>query len=95
VLLNQYDSNAIETRVLNEEVTYEIQYPEAKAAITELKKQLIAKKEATELFGNEKDAGFKSSLQSVVQTFGGQFLYPSIEEQAGTFALFCHQKPFV
>jgi len=88
VLLNQYDSNAIETRGLNEEVTYEIQYPEAKAAIAELKKQLIAKKEATELFGNEKDAGFKSSLQSIVQTFGGQFLYLSIEEQAAHLLYF-------
>jgi len=71
VLLNQYDSNAIETHKLNEDVTYEIQYKEAKQAITELKKQLIAKKEATELFGNEKDDSFKSSLQSIVQTFGG------------------------
>jgi death-on-curing family protein len=88
VLLNQYDSNTIATSGLNEEVTYEIQYQEAKAAITELKKQLIAKKEATELFGNEKDESFKSSLQSIVQTFGGQFLYPSIEEQAAHLLYF-------
>lgn len=88
VLLNQYDSNAIETSGLNEDITYEIQYPEAKAAIAELKKQLMAKKEATELFGNEKDAGFKSSLQSIVQTFDGQFLYPSIEEQAANLLYF-------
>jgi death-on-curing family protein len=88
VLLNQYDSNTIATSGLNEEVTYEIQYQEAKAAITELKKQLIAKKEATELFGNEKDESFKSSLQRIVQTFGGQFLYPSIEEQAAHLLYF-------
>lgn len=88
VLLNQYDSNAIEIHKLNEEVTYEIQYKEAKQAIIELKKQLMAKKEATELFGNEKDDSFKSSLQSIVQTFGGQFLYPSIEEQAAHLLYF-------
>jgi death-on-curing family protein len=82
VLLNRYDSNNLTTGKLSENITYEIQYDEAKTAIAELKKQLIKKKEATALFGNEKDEGFKSSLQSIVQTFGGNYLYPSIEEQA-------------
>ncbi|HUZ57731.1 MAG TPA: RhuM family protein [Hanamia sp.] len=60
VLLNQYDSHSLPTNNLNENITYEIQYNEAIAAIAELKKQLMAKKEAAELFGNEKDSGFKS-----------------------------------
>jgi len=88
VLLNQYDSHAVKTGKLTENITYEISYKEAKAAIAELKKQLIEKKEATELFGKEKDSGFQSSLQSVVQTFGGQYLYPSIEEQAAHLLYF-------
>ncbi|MGN6802130.1 MAG: type II toxin-antitoxin system death-on-curing family toxin [Ginsengibacter sp.] len=53
-----------------------------------MKKQLIKKKEATELFGKEKDEGFKSSLLSVTQTFAGQYLYPSIEEQAANLLYF-------
>lgn len=88
VLLNQYDSHSVQVGGLAEKITYEIQYSEAKEAISELKKQLIAKKEATELFGNEKDESFKSSLQSIVQTFGGQYLYPSIEEQAAHLLYF-------
>jgi prophage maintenance system killer protein len=88
VLLNQYDSHSVQTGKLSENITYEIQYEEAKTAISELKKQLIAKKEATYLFGNEKDNSFKSSLQSIVQTFGGQYLYPSIEEQASHLLYF-------
>lgn len=87
-LLNQYDSNAIESGKLNEDITYEISYKEAKAAIAELKKQLLAKKEATELFGNEKDKSFEGTLQNVVQTFGGKYLYPSIEEQAAHLLYF-------
>jgi death-on-curing family protein len=89
VLLNQYDSNSIKTNRLNTEITYEIKYNEAKQAITELKKQLIAKKEATELFGNEKDKSFSGILQSVVQTFAENYLYPSIEEQAAHLLYFC------
>lgn len=88
VLLNQYDSHNLQNGKLNENITYEIQYNEAIDAIAELKKQLIAKKEATDLFGREKDNGFKSSLQSIVQTFGGQYLYPSIEEQAAHLLYF-------
>lgn len=88
VLLNQYDSSILKTDLLNENITYEIQYEEAKAAVRELKTQLIAKKQATPIFGNEKDEGFKSSLRSIVQTFDGQYLYPSIEEQAAHLLYF-------
>jgi len=88
ILLNQYDSNSIEPQKLNEHITYEISYKEAKSAIVELKRQLIDKKEATELFGNEKDNSFEGTLQSVVQTFGGHYLYPSIEEQAAHLLYF-------
>lgn len=88
VLLNKYDSNSIETQKLNENVTYEISYNEAKSAIAELKLQLVKQKEATDLFGNEKDKSFSGILQSVVQTFGGQYLYTSIEEQAAHLLYF-------
>lgn len=87
-LLQQYDSNELKTEKLDENVTYEIEYDEARAAIDALKNQLITKKEATAIFGNEKDKGFRSSLQSVVQTFDGQYLYPSIEEQAAHLLYF-------
>jgi death-on-curing family protein len=88
VLLNQFDSNRLPTINLNENITYEIQYKEAISVINELKKQLIAKKEATDLFGNQKDEGFKSTLKAIVQTFDGRYLYPSIEEQAAHLLYF-------
>ena len=88
VLLNQYDSHNLQPDNLSENITYEIRYEEAKTAIAELKSQLISKKEATSLFGNEKDDGFRSSLLSIVQTFGGQYLYRSIEEQAAHLLYF-------
>jgi death-on-curing family protein len=88
VLLNQYDSNSLSTVSLDENITYEIQYHEAKLAVLELQNQLISKKEATELFGNEKDESFKGILGNIVQTFGGQYLYPTIEEQAAHLLYF-------
>jgi len=81
-LLNRFDSNELLAKSLCEDVINGIDYLEARTAIDELKRQLIRKKEATEYFGNEKDEGFKSTLQTISQTFGGTLLYPSVEEQA-------------
>ena len=88
VLLNQFDSANLPDDGVNSEVTYEISYAEAMPAIAQLKAQLMAQSEATDLFGREKDEGFKSSLASVVQSFGGAYVYPSIEAQAAHLLYF-------
>lgn len=88
VLLNKFDSHNLEAEKLNENITYEIKYEEAAKAIAELKKQLISKKEATELFGNQKDSSFKGILGNIVQSFGGEYVYNSIEEQAAHLMYF-------
>jgi len=88
ILLNKFDSNNLTDEKLNENITYEIKYSEAIKAITELKKQLIKKKEASALFGKERGQGFESALNSVVKTFGGEYLYKSIEEQAAHLLYF-------
>lgn len=88
IILNQFDSNRLELNYLEENITYEIDYNEALLSIKELKNQLIQKKEATELFGNQKDQTFSGILQSVIQTFDGIYLYPTIEEQASHLLYF-------
>ncbi|UGS19862.1 virulence protein RhuM/Fic/DOC family protein [Flavobacterium cyclinae] len=40
------------------------------------------------LFGNEKDQSFKSSLETIYQTFDGEDLYPTIEEKAANLLYF-------
>lgn len=50
--------------------------------------KLIEKKEASELFGNQKDESFAGILGNVVQSFGGEYLYKSIEEQAAHLLYF-------
>ncbi len=37
---------------------------------------------------HQRDDGFKSLLKSVVQTFGGEYLYPTIGEQAAHLLYF-------
>ena len=88
VLLSRYDSDSLEADKLNVHITYEIKHDEARKTIAELRAMLMKKKEASELFGNEKDESFKGILGNIVQTFGGQYLYPSMEEQAAHLLYF-------
>jgi death-on-curing family protein len=86
--LSRYDSDSLETDKLSKDITYEIKHPEAREAIVQLRTELKKRKESSDLFGNEKDESFKGLLGNIVQTFGGQYLYPSIEEQAAHLLYF-------
>ena len=81
-LLQAYDSDAINEREGTTGQKFLLDYDEAKSAISELKSDLMAKGDATELFGNEKAGEFKGALLSIYQTFGGVELLPSVEEKA-------------
>ncbi|MDQ3682300.1 MAG: virulence RhuM family protein [Bacteroidota bacterium] len=88
VLLNQFDSNSLENEPSDKALTHTINYNEAIAAIEQLKKKLIAEGEASDLFGRQREEAFSGILKSVIQTFGGEYLYPSIEEQAAHLLYF-------
>lgn len=42
----------------------------------------------SDLFGNEKDDSFKGSIGAIYQSFGGQDIYPSVEEKAANLLYF-------
>ncbi len=88
VLLNQFDSERLPLGNFATTIRYEIQLHEALEGIAALKADLIAKGEASELFGNKKDDSFAGILGNIVQSFGGEFLYPSIEEQGAHLLYF-------
>lgn len=88
ILLNQYDTGNFPEGGLNTNITVEITISEAMTAIHDLKQRLSAKQEATELFGYPKDETFAGILGNIVQSFGGEYLYPSVEEQAAHLLYF-------
>lgn len=81
-LLNRYDSEDFQLDNLSKEIIYVINYDDVKKAIHQLKRELVQKGEAGELFGNEKDNSFRGILGSISQTVFGELAYPTIEEQA-------------
>ncbi|MFA5454868.1 MAG: RhuM family protein [Sulfurimonas sp.] len=80
-LLEGYDKSSIED-FDGRTASYELTCDEVKKVISQLKMNLIAKKEASELFGNEKDDQLFGIIGNLYQTFGGVELYPSIEDKA-------------
>jgi len=77
-ILDKYDHESLEFKKITKEEVFKITYDESKKAIQALKERFGG----SELFGNEKDESFKSSLGAIYQTFDGKYLYESIEERA-------------
>lgn len=61
---------------------------EAETAITELKQNLMARGEATMLFGQVREAGLVSILGNLEQSVFGEPAYPSIESKAAHLLYF-------
>jgi prophage maintenance system killer protein len=75
-LLDRYDHGTLAIEETTRKTGYIITYAEANGIISAMKGEFNG------LFGIEKDQGFKSALGNIYQTFGGNELYPSIEEKA-------------
>lgn len=83
-ILDQYDYQKLVIRDTSEDESYQLGYREA---IILIKKVKSAYKNS-DLFGNEKDKSFQSSISTIYQTFDGKDLYPSIEEKAANLLYF-------
>lgn len=86
VILNQYDENRL---VLNDRTkSVKIETEEFYRLIAETKAGLIAKGEATDLFGQEFKGKFEATIGAINQTFGGKDLYPTLEQKAAHLLYF-------
>jgi prophage maintenance system killer protein len=65
-----------------------LNYQNMLEAITNLKHNLSARKEATNFFGNERENSFQSILHNIEQTFDGHTLYKTAEEKAAHLLYF-------
>ena len=76
--LDNYDYERLTINKTTKEEPFHATYDNAMEAI----KGLHEKFGGSVLFGHEKDNSFKSSIGQIYQTFGGEELYPSVEEKA-------------
>lgn len=81
-LLDAYDHQNM-ARPKGNEATYVLTYEECRKVIDEMKFG-----DSSSLFGNEKDDSFKGSIGAIYQSFGGEDLYPTLEEKAANLLYF-------
>jgi len=80
-LLSQYDKDRVRL-IKKGKSKYRLRYKEARNVIQKIKTEMIAKKEASMLFGQESGDKFKAILGNIYQTFDKKELYSSLEEKA-------------
>lgn len=83
-ILDQYDHRTLTINGVHKTSSFIATYDSAMQAI----KGLRDKFGGSSLFGNEKDDSFKGSIANIYQSFGGNDLYPSIEEKAAHLLYF-------
>ncbi len=76
--LDNYDYERLVIERTTSKEPFRATYENAMAEI----RRLHNKFGGSQWFGNEKDDSFKSSIGQIYQTFGGEELYPSVEEKA-------------
>ena len=81
-LLDAYDHQNM-IRPKGNKATYVLTYEECREVIDSMKFG-----DSSSLFGNEKDDSFKGSIGAVYQSFGGEDLYPTLEEKAANLLYF-------
>ena len=77
-ILDNYDYERLTIEKTTKEEPFHATYENATEEINRLRDKFGG----SVLFGNEKDDSFKSSIGQIYQTFGGEELYPSVEEKA-------------
>lgn len=83
-ILDRYDNRSLAIEATRQAPPFVATYSDAIRAITSLRQKFGG----SQLFGNEKDESFKSSMAAIYQTFDGNDLYPSIEEKAAHLLYF-------
>jgi len=94
-LLEEYDKRKLK-EIKGRKAKFVLKYEMCKRIISEIKKELIAKKEASNLFGQETDGRFEGIIKGLYQTFNRNELYPTIEDKVSHFLYFTiKDHPFV
>ena len=86
-ILEQYDKGQLKESK-GGKTKFILEYDDCLKIIAELKKELVAKKEAGDLFGQERGGSFEGIIKGLYQSFGGKELYPSIEDKASHLLYF-------
>lgn len=83
-ILDDYDHQKLSVPKGTRQTKFEITYERAREIIKAMKRKF----KDSAFVGQEKDKSFQSSIGAIYQTFGGEDLYPTVEEKAAHLLYF-------
>jgi len=87
-LLQGYDEQSLVDISVKQGEMRTLELDDVFSAVTSLKKELIAKGEATELFAQLRGDGLESAIATIEQGFGDELLYPNVASRAAHLLYF-------
>jgi len=87
-LLQAYDEQSLAEQSARQHGMRGLALDEVLAAIAQLKAELMAKGEATELFGQVRGEGLASAIATIEQGFGDELFYPNVASRAAHLLYF-------
>ncbi|WP_296270968.1 virulence protein RhuM/Fic/DOC family protein [Pseudomonas sp. UBA6323] len=87
-LLQGYDEQSLQEQNTRQTDMRALELDDVLAAIAQLKATLMAKGEATELFGQLRGDGLASAIASIEQGFGDDWFYPNVASRAAHLLYF-------
>lgn len=87
-LLQAYDQQSLSESDFKNHEMKSLCYDDVLKAIDQLKKSLIEKGEASELFGQIRSGGLQSALATIEQGFGDEYFYPNVASRAAHLLYF-------
>lgn len=95
-VLHEYDEGKLGITDVSKKTARPLDHAEIQKTIVRFKQRLAAKKEVSDLFGQEVGGKLEAVLGSIYQTYAGKELYPSLEEKAAHLLYFAiKDHPFV
>ena len=80
-LLERYDKKSLK-KSKGGKAEFVLEYEKCRNIIIEIKKELMAKKEAGDIFGSEVDKKFESIVRNIYQSFSKRSLYQTMADKA-------------
>jgi prophage maintenance system killer protein len=87
-LLQGYDEQSLVARTDKQTGMQALALDDVLAAMAQLKKELMAKGEATALFGQVRGEGLASAIATIEQGFGDSWFYPNVASRAAHLLYF-------
>ncbi|MBL4657124.1 MAG: virulence RhuM family protein, partial [Flavobacteriales bacterium] len=87
-LLQAYDEQSLSDQTTKQDEMQALELSPVLTAIAELKQILMAKGEATELFGQLRGNGLESAIATIEQGYGDEVFYPNVASRAAHLLYF-------